>query len=214
MPYTLIVPATSIVVALASTGLGLGAPGIIGGAVVGFVWSTAIGAVVNGALNRPRWSTPVANGFVFLGIVAAGPMLGGGVMYELLMRAAVAAPDTVLSAMMQPTIPFFIALNTPLELLVVPGAVFANWRDGVRRRRLLVAAVAFYVLRVWSYLGYVPGRMEIASRPLSPADVEWFQRSLGVDYRPLLVAVVLVAFTATALAPFAPSGEGTRIADK
>jgi hypothetical protein len=157
------------------------------------------------AMRRARWNRLLADGFVFVGIVAAGPMLGGGIMYELLMIAAAIAPEAVLSAMMQPTIPFFIILNTPLELLIVPGALFANWRYEARKPVLLVGAVAFYILRIWSYLVYVPGRVEIAFRPLSPADLAWFQRSLVVDYRPLLVAIVLLAFTTAAFIPHAPS---------
>jgi hypothetical protein len=137
--------------------------------------------------------------------VATGLMLGGGVMYGLLMRAAAIAPAEVLSAMMQPTIPFFIILNTPLELVVVPCAVFANWQNATRRRLILIAAASFYALRIWSYLVYVPNRMEIASRPLSPEDLEWFERSMAVDYRAILLAVVFVIFTCTAFVSH-PSG--------
>jgi F0F1-type ATP synthase membrane subunit c/vacuolar-type H+-ATPase subunit K len=203
-PYAVAVPATSVVAALGTTGLGLGTAGIVGGAVLGFAWSIVLGRAVERSTRQPRWNRRLTNGFVFIGIVGSGAMLGGGVMYLLLMKAAAAAPDAVLSAMMQPAIPFFMLLNTPLEVMVVPGAIFANWRNGTRRRLLLVAALAFYALRIWSYLAYVPSRVEIASRALSPEDIEWFHRSLAVDYRPLLVAIVLVAFTATAFVPHPP----------
>jgi hypothetical protein len=133
-----------------------------------------------------------------VGILASGVMLGGGMMYGLLMRAAAIAPAEVLFAMMQPTIPFFIVLKTPLELLVVPASIFATWQNGMRRRLILSAAASFYASRIWSYLLYVPMRMEIASRPLSGRDLEWFQRSMQVDYRFILVAIVFVVFTVTA----------------
>ena len=201
-PYALIVPATTAVVALASTGLRLGPLGIVGGAVLGCAWSLALGRMIDRASRRARWHPLIADGSVFLGIILIGPMLGGGVMYELLMQAAAAgAPDAVLSAMMQPTIPFFIALNTPLELFVIPAALFANWYNDARRRPIVIAAATFYVLRTWSYLTYVQQRLAIASRPLTADDLEWFQRSLAADYRPLLVAIVLLAFTAAAFVP-------------
>jgi hypothetical protein len=77
-----------------------------------------LGAVVERLIRRPRWKRRLANGFVFLVIVTSGLMLGGGMMYGLLMRAAATAPAEVLSEMMQPTFPFFIILNTPLERLL------------------------------------------------------------------------------------------------
>jgi hypothetical protein len=204
-PYLIAVPATSLVVALGSTGLALGTPGIIGGAGLGLVWSIVLGVVVERLIPRVDWKRRLTNGSVFLAIVASGVMLGGGMMYGLLMRAAAIAPAEVLSAMMQPTIPFFIILNTPLELVVVPCAVFANWQNDTRRRLILIAATSFYALRIWSYLAYVPNRMEIASRALLPQDIEWFRRSMEVDYRPLLVAVVFVAFTMTAFVSDRPA---------
>lgn len=204
-PYLFTVPATSLVMALASTGLALGKSGIVAGAAVGLAWGTVLGVVVERLIRRPRWKRRLANGFVFLVIVASGLMLGGGVMYGLLMRAAAAAPAAMLSAMMQPTIPFFIILNTPLELLAVPGAVFATWQNDTRRRLILIGAASFYGLRIWSYLAYVPQRMDIASRPLLPQDLEWFQRSMEIDYRSLLVAVVFVVFTSAAFVADPPA---------
>lgn len=79
--------------------------------------------------------------------------------------------------------------------MVAPCAIFATWHNRARRRLILIAAAAFYALRIWSYLAYVPTRMEIASRPLPPDDLDWFQRSTAIDYRSLLVTVVFVVFT-------------------
>jgi hypothetical protein len=197
-PYFVTVPATALVVALGSRGLALGTRGIVGGAAFGLVWAIVLGKMVERVIRREGWRRWLANGSIFGAIVASGLMLGGGMMYGLLMRAAAGAPVGVLSAMMQPTIPFFIILNTPLELAVVPCAVFANWRHRPRRRLILTAAAAFYPLRVWSYLVYVPNRMAIASRALSPNDLDWFQRSMEVDYRALLLAVVFAGFTTAA----------------
>lgn len=200
-PYLATVPMTGIIVALGATGLGLGVPGIIGGAAFGLVWSLGLGSITKRLVRRADWRRRLANGSIFFATVTMGIMLGGGVMYALLMKAAAAASVSVLSDLMQPTVPFFIILNTPLELLVVPVAVSTNWHNQRRRQLILVAAAAFYTMRVWSYLVYVPARMEIASRPLLPEDVEWFRHSMRADYRFVLDAVVLIAFTAAALVP-------------
>ena len=197
-PYLITVAATSLIVALGSTGLALGTSGIVGGAALGLVWAIVLGSVVERLIRRDDWKRRLANGSVFVVIVTSGVMLGGGLMYGLLMRAAAGAPAEVLSAMMQPTIPFFIILNTPLELAAVPCTILANWYNSTRRRLILIAAASFYALRIWSYLVYVPNRMAIASRPLSPTDLEWFQRSMEVDYRAPLLAVVFVGFTIAA----------------
>jgi hypothetical protein len=204
VPYLITVPATSLVVALGATGLALGTAGIIGGAALGLAWSVVLGIAVERVLRTRHGQHRLANGSVFLAIVASGVIFGGGLMYGLLMRAAAVAPAEVLSAMMQPTIPFFIILNTPLELLIVPGAVFTTWQNDTRRRRVLAAAAAFYALRIWSYLAYVPKRMEIAAGPLSPQEIDWFQCSMEADDRSILLAVVFVVFTLAAFVPDPP----------
>ena len=56
-------------------------------------------------------------------------------------------------------------------------------------------------MRAWTYLTYAPMRLEIASRPLSPEDIEWYQRTLGVDYRVALNAAFHLCVVLAALAP-------------
>ena len=73
-PYFITVPATSLIVALGSTGLALGASGIVGGAVLGLVWAIALGSVVERLLLRNQWKRRLANGSVFVVIVASGLM--------------------------------------------------------------------------------------------------------------------------------------------
>src|SRR5262245_24967891 len=55
---------------------------------------------------------------------------GGGVLYLLLFWSVLREPSTTyaaLSALMRPTVPFFIALNSAMEVLFVPLVVFLNW---------------------------------------------------------------------------------------
>jgi hypothetical protein len=204
-PHVIAVPATAVVAGLASTALHLGLAGIVGGLILGAVWTSLLGLITAQVQARERWRTWAANAPVFAGIVASGVMVGGGLMYGLLMNAAAGASPEVLSAMMQPTIPFFIVLNTPLEWLVVPGALFSNWHVPSRRRLLVVAAAVYYVMRVWTYLFYAGTRMEIAAAPLSAEALGWFLRTMNVDYRGVLNAVVHALFIAAAFVPASSS---------
>jgi hypothetical protein len=142
-PFVLVVPVASAIFALGIAALRLGKPAVAGGAVVGAAWSAVIGVAVARLQGRARWRAHVSNLPVFTAVMATGLLLGGGLMYGLLMTAALDAPVAILSAMMQPTIPYFIVLNTLMEWLIVPAAVFANWHS-LRRRPPIVLAAAFY----------------------------------------------------------------------
>jgi hypothetical protein len=59
---------------------------------------------------------------LLLGIVATGLMAGGGLMYSAMMTGALDEPSltyAVLSALRQPAVPFFITLNSAMELGIV-----------------------------------------------------------------------------------------------
>ena len=205
--HVVAVAATSVIAGLSMTGLGASARGIVGGALLGLVWSLLLVSLIARVLPDDVWTPRLANASIFLAIVASGVQLGGGVMYGLLMTAAVGAPTDILSSLMQPAIPFFIIVNTPMELLIVPAAVVTNWDVGRRRGLVVSAASIYYLLRIWTYLVYVPNRMAIAARPLSPGDLEWFHRTLSVDYRTIPVAVVYIAFTAAAFVSSSPKND-------
>jgi hypothetical protein len=96
----------------------------------------------------------VEDALVFGGVVATAFLMCGGIMMILLMGAALNEPSTsyqTLSAMMAPTLPYFIIANNVLELIVAPGVVFVGWRPGRRRTLLLAAVVGFYVVRIWTH---------------------------------------------------------------
>src|SRR5262245_29977123 len=95
-----------------------------------------------------------------------------GLMYGWMMAAALNEPSTTgaaLSARMWPAVPFYIVLNSAMELLLVALLVFWNWDTDRRRRLLIVTSVAVYfVLRIWTYLVFAETRLDIASHALSP----------------------------------------------
>ena len=88
---------------------------------------------------------------------------------------------------MWPAVPFFIALNSTMEILLVGLLVFCNWDSYPRRRTLIILGVAtYFVMRVWTYLVFAEVRLDIAQHALSPADVEWFKATLAMDLRVVL----------------------------
>jgi len=203
-PYLVAVPVTTITFSLASLALRLGAPGVIGGAVVGFVWGLSLGLVAGRLGRREGWRPRLADAPVSLAVVASGLLIGGGLMYGLLMEAALREPSTTyatLSAMMRPAVPYFIAVNTLMEAFVVPLAVYWNWHVPRRRTLIAVAVAAYFAMRVWSYLTYAPARLDISTRPLSAAEAEWFRETLRTDYRGVLNVITHVAFILAAFVP-------------
>lgn len=126
-------------------------------------------------------------------------------MYLSMMSEALNEPSTtqaVLSALMQPAVPFFIILNTLMELLVISLIVFWNWDTSLNRRTLiLIGVLVYFVHRIWTQLVYAEPRLEITLRPLSEADIEWFKQTLTTDYRVVLNSIIYVCFLLAAFIP-------------
>jgi hypothetical protein len=205
-PYAIAVPVTTITFSLASLALKLGALGIVGGALVGFGWSMLLGLVLGKLQRYERWRSHLANAPVLVAIVATGLLVGGGYMYGFVMSAALSEPSTTkatLSALMQPSVPYFIAINTLLEAFIVPLVIYLNWQIPKRRTLIVVAVLVYFAMRVYSYLTFVPMRLEIAQHAISSQEVSWFKRSLAADYRGVLNILTHVFFILTAFVPVA-----------
>jgi hypothetical protein len=198
----IVVPMTTATFALATLALQLGPLGIAGGAIVGFVWSFALERLASWTLRRQGWWDLFPATAVGLAVICTGLLAGGGFLYGRVAMEVLAEPSTtyaVLSAMMRPTVPYFIALNTLLETLVVPLALYLGWDQPRQRYLLIAAAVSYFAMRVWSYLEYAPTRLEIASRTLTAADVEWYRSTMAADYRGVLVFLCYGLFLLAAL---------------
>jgi hypothetical protein len=203
-PYLVAVPITTVIFAMASLALQLGPLGVAGGAVIGLAWSTVLGLIAGKLSQRDSWKSYLANAPVFLAIIATGLLIGGGLMYGFLMNAALREPSTTyatLSALMQPTVPYYIVVNTLMEALIIPLVVFLNWHIPKRRALILIAVLAYFVMRVWTYITYGEMRLEISTHPLSTADVEWFKETMRNDYRGVLNIITQVAFILAAFVP-------------
>jgi hypothetical protein len=183
----------------------LGLVGVLAAALVGVGWALLLGFAARRVARDPGGRTRLANAPLFMGIIAVGLMIGGGSMYAAMMTEALREPSTtyaVLSALMQPAVPFFIVLNSALELLLVPLIIFGN-RSVVPKRRalILVGVAAYFAMRVWTYLVFAEARLEISQQTLSAADVAWFSQTLAVDFRIVLNAIACAGFLLAAFIP-------------
>ncbi len=100
--------------------------GIIGFAFVGFLWALFLGFIAKRLMRWEAQSEWLANTPVLLSIMALGLMSGAGIMYMLMMNAVLSVPSTtyaILSALMRPVVPYYIVINSLMELLIVPFAV-------------------------------------------------------------------------------------------
>jgi hypothetical protein len=144
-------------------------------------------------------------GIAMAHIIVVGLMTGPSLMYGWMMTAALNEPSTtyaVLSALMWPAVPFYITLNSAMELALVSLLVFWNWEADWRRRVLiLVGVTAYFAMRVWTYLVFAELRLDIARHTLSPADVEWFKQTLAADFRPVLNVITFICLIVAALVP-------------
>jgi hypothetical protein len=204
--FIVVVPFTTIVFAL-SYGiiLQLGLLGIIGFACVGFLWALLLGFIAKRLMRRGTWNGLLANTPLLLGIISTGLLMGGGFIYGFMMNAALDETSTtyaVLSALMKPAVPYYIVLNSMMELFIIPFIVFFNWNANPKRRTyIIVGVVSDFVMRVWTYLVFAPTRFEISERTLLAADIEWFKQTLLTDYRVILLFVTQVLFILAAFIP-------------
>jgi hypothetical protein len=205
-PYLAAVPFLMLIFGFYGTFLPFGPLGLLGMALVGLLWALVLGFIAGRLARREAWPARLANASLFPGIIAVGLTIGGGVMYASMMNAALGEPSTtyaVLSALMQPAVPYFIVLNTTMELLIVPLLVFWNWDIGPRRKALvLIGVIAYLAMRVWTYLVFAEMRLDVAQRTLSAVDVAWFEQTLATDYR---IVLNIITFTCFLLAAFVPA---------
>jgi hypothetical protein len=204
-PYLVTLPVSMIIFALYSQLMPVGLLGSAALAVAGLLWAWFVGLLAKRAARQDRWRVRLANASVFLAILVTGLLVGGGLMYIPMMVGALDEPTTtyaVLSALMQPSVPYYITLNTVMELLLVSCLVLWNWETPPKRRRLILIAVMLYlVMRVWTYLVYADMRLDITQHTLSAADVQWFKQTLAADYRIVLNVLAHVCFILAAFVP-------------
>jgi hypothetical protein len=212
-PYLVAVPVQMVIFGLYGRLIPFGVAGVVGLALFGLLWALLLGYAATWAVRR--WGEWFANGSLLLAIMITGIMFGGALMYIPMMALALDEPSTtyaVLSALMQPAVPFYIILNSTLEMALVVLLLFANWGAAPRRRWFVIAGVLLYfIMRIWTYFVYAELRLDISQRLLSDTDVEWFRQTLVVDYRPILVVLAHICFVLAAFVPVTSQKEAKQI---
>jgi hypothetical protein len=128
-----------------------------------------LGFITMRLARREGWRPALANGSVFLATLGAGLMAGGALQQQMLLSAGLGAPSTTFTIIHPPfggsLNVFIITLNSLMEWLLIPAALFLNWHIPKRRTLIVIAAVAFYAMRVWSYIYFVPNIFEFGALP-------------------------------------------------
>jgi hypothetical protein len=200
-PYLVVSPLLTLTFALYGTVVRRGPLVYVAGAITGFLWSLLAGIIAAWLERNASVTALSANISVFGCIIALGLLVGSGI-YVLVFQSVLREPsatNAVLSAIMRPTVPFYIAINSAMELVFLPFVLLLNWNAEPARRWIVVVACVLYVAqRVWTYLVYAERRLATGTAPLSQSDVDWYKRTLASDYRVILNAVIFVLFTAAA----------------
>src|SRR5215217_388963 len=108
---------------------------------------------------------------------------------------------------------FIITMNSLMEWLLMPVALFLNWHIPKRTTLIVIAAAAFYAMRVWSYLYFVPNIFEFGAippdGPFSAEVVERFRMWVNLSWLRFAIQEVLT-YLLFLLAAFVPaSATGT-----
>jgi len=118
---------------------------------------------------------------VFLAALGSGLLAGGALLEMLLLSAGLGTPSTTFT-MIHPPFGgsfnlFIITLNSLMEWLLIPAALFLNWRIPERRTLIVIAAGLYYAMRVWTYIYFVPNIFEFgALSPDGPFSAEVVER--------------------------------------
>jgi hypothetical protein len=206
-PFLIVVPATTL--------MGLFTGGFLGNSVAGAVIGLGVGLleglIAAWASPRESWRTRLANASVLLGGLVAGILFGGGLLGQLWMNQAWIASPPSSFELIQPPIGnglnvFFILFNSLMEWVLIPAAIFFNWRIPKRRTLVVAAAVIYYGMRVWTYFYFAPEIMTFyeipSSGPFSPELAARAQRWVSLSwYRVVIDGLVNLLFFLSAFIP-------------
>jgi hypothetical protein len=159
-PWWLVLPGTAILFALGGKALG-GLPAMLTWGATGLAWAIGLGLIA----RLIRRGEKLRFGLATASLLAAGALLfftqGAGTLEYMLMGKAMSSmPEWLTTITSGPLadqdILFFVIFNTLLEAVVVPLLIFLNWHHPERRRLVLVGALLFYAIRIWTYFYFAP----------------------------------------------------------
>jgi hypothetical protein len=167
-PFLVVVPALVVVGALGFRALGGVGAALIAGCI-GLGWALFVGFIAMRLARRESWRSALANASVFLAALGSGLMAGGSLLEMMLLSVGLGSPSTTFTIVHPPFGDsfnlFIITMNSLMEWLLMPVALFCNWHIPKRRTLIVIAASAFYAMRVWTYLYFVPNIFEFGALP-------------------------------------------------
>jgi hypothetical protein len=215
-PFLIVAPALVVVSAIGFSTLGGFSAALLAGSLA-LGWSLLLGFITMRVARSESRKAALANGSVFLVTLAMGLMAGGGLPYQLLLSAGLSTPSTTFTMIHPPFSDtsnlFIITMNSLMEWLLIPAALFLNWHIPKRRTLIVIAAAAFYAMRVWSYIYFVPNIFEFGALPpdgpFSAEVVERFRMWVNLNWLRIALQEVLT-YLLFLLAAFVPaSATGT-----
>ena len=213
-PLLVIVPSLVVVSAL-----GFGTLGGIGAALVAGVialgWALFLGFITMQLARSESRRAALANVAMFLTTLAMGVTAGGALLQQMLLSAGLSTPSTTFTIVHPPFggsfSLFIITLNSLMEWLLMPVALFLNWHIPKRRTLIVIAAAAFYAMRLWSYIYFVPNIFEFGALPpdgpFSAEVVERFRMWVNLNWIRIAIQDVLT-YLLFLLAAFVPASAG------
>jgi len=167
-PFLFVVPALVVVGTLGFSALGGFSAALIAG-IFGLGWALFLGFITMRLARSESWRPALANASVFLAALSSGLMVGGSLLQQMLLSAGLGTPSTTFTIVHPPFGGgfnlFIITLNSLMEWLLIPVALLLNWHIPKRRTFIVIAAAAFYAMRVWSYIYFVPNIFEFGALP-------------------------------------------------
>jgi hypothetical protein len=167
-PFLVVVPALVVVSAIGFSTLGGFSAALIAGALA-LGWSLLLGFITMRVARSESRRAASANVAMFLTTLALGVTAGGALLQQMLLSAGLSTPSTTFTIIHPPFggsfSLFIITLNSLMEWLLMPVALFCNWHIPKRRTLIVIAAVAFYAMRLWSYIYFVPNIFEFGALP-------------------------------------------------
>jgi len=203
---SLLVVAATTLIGATSGSLG-GASFALVGAAAGALWGLGLAVVASRLTRSPARRRRWANGTLFASAVIGGLITGVGFLSLLMQNAALSSQPEPFAAMIRGAVgsaealPFYL-FNTPLEWILIPGALLLTWSVPEVRRLTLVALVVWTAHRVWTYVHFVPLIIEWseAAAPMTPGELDqartWVNLSWirnGADLATLIL-VLLAGF--------------------
>lgn len=164
-PFLLVVPFSAVITGWFNLSEAMPVPLAV---AAGAGWGAALGLLVTWLRRYTRVRAVLEDVFVAAGSVAVAFAACGGLAMLLLLNGALTAESLTgeaMQAMFLPSIPYYIVTNGILGMLLMPMMLYLGWRAGRRRIAIVAAAAIYFMMRVWTYLVFVPKRLGWAEGP-------------------------------------------------